>query len=183
MTEAGNDVIRHYLENLVTAEKEFEQRLREFSKLGDDEEVQAAMAEHADETKGQHQRLAMRLTEIGGRVLSRKGGFASILNSAPQLPQASEIMEEKTLLNLLAAYTMEAGEFAMYETLATLARAAGDYNTEQLAKQIQAEERNAAEKIWHFLPSRSKIAFNMLTVSEIDPAIETKMADDRIIES
>ena len=176
-------MIRQYLEDLVTAEKDFEKQLRDFSRSGDDDEVQAAFAEHADETKRQQQRLATRLTEIGGRVLSRTGGFASILNLTPQLPQAAEIVEEKTLQNLLIGYTMEAGEFAMYETLATLARAAGDYDTEQLAKQIQTEERNAAERIWHFLPSRSKIAFNMLTVSEIDPAVETKMADDRIIES
>lgn len=182
MTEAGRDVIRHYLEDLVTAEKDFEQQLRDFSRSGDDEEVRAVLAGHADETKRQHQRLATRLGEIGGRVSSRKAGFASIVNFAPQLPKPAEIVEEKTLQSLLVAYTLEAGEFAVYETLAIVARAAGDYDTEQLAKQIQAEERNAAEKIWHFLSSRSKIAFNMLTVSEIDPAVETKMADDRIIE-
>ncbi len=183
MTEAGKDVIQHYLEDLVTAEKGFEQQLREFSRSGDDNEVQAAFAEHADETERQQQRLAMRLAELGGRVVPGRVRFSSILNFTPEFPQACEIVEEKTLQNLLLAYTMEAGEFAMYETLATLARAAGDYDTAQLAKQIQTEEREAAEKMWHFLPSRSKIAFNMLTVSEIDPAIETKIADDRIIES
>ncbi len=181
MTEAGKDVIRHYLEDLVAAEKGFEQQLREFSSVGDDSEVQAVFTEHAGETQRQHQRLVTRLTELGNRA--RKAGLASTLNFATQFPESPEIVEEKTLQCLLVAYTTEAGEFAVYETLATLARAAGDYDTEQLAKQIQTEEREAAEKIWHFLPSRSKIAFNMLTVSEIDPAIETKMADDRIIES
>lgn len=183
MSQAGNDVIRDYLEDLITAEKDFEQQLREFSRSGDDEEVQAVLAEHADETRTQHQRLTIRLTEIGGQFPSKRANFASIVNFAPQLPQAAEVIEEKTVQKLLLAYTMEAGELAMYETLATLSRAAGDYGSEHLARQIQIEERNAAEKIWRFLPSRSKIAFNMLTVSEIDPAVETKMADDRIIES
>ncbi len=183
MTAAGKEVIRQYLEDVITAEKGFEQQLREFSRSGDDQEVQVLFAQHADETQRQHERLVTRLAEIGRRVLSQKVGFASILHSAPQIPQAADISEEKTLHNLMLAYTVEAGEFAIYETLIALARASGDTETEQIAKQIQIEERQAAEKIWHFLPSRSKIAFNMLTVSEIDPAVETKMADDRVIES
>ncbi len=183
MTDASTDVIRHYLGDLITAEKAFEEQLRQFSRSGDDDEVKFALASHADETQRQHERLATRRTEIGGQATSGKSGVAPTLNFVLEVANAGEIVEEKTLQTLLVAYTVEAGEFAMYEALATLARAAGDADTEQLAKQIQAEERDAAEKLWRLLPSRSKIAFNMLTVSEIDPAVETKMADDRIIES
>jgi ferritin-like metal-binding protein YciE len=182
LTQAGQEVTRQYLDDIVIAETLFEQQLREFSKLGDDDEVQVLLAEHAEATRQQRERLAIRMAEIGGRVSSRKVGLASILNFTPQLVSGGSIVEEQTLQNLLIAYTVETGEFAMYEALSTLAHAAGDTDTEQLAKQIQSEKRNSAERIWHFLPSRSKIAFNMLTVSEIDPAVETKMADDRLIE-
>lgn len=183
MSGAGKDVIWQYLEDSILAEKDFEERLRELSKSGDDNEVQSVLAGHADETRLQRQRLAIRSAQISDRVLSGSSGFASILSFIPQIPHAIEIVEEQTLRSLLVAYTVEAGQLAMYETLATLARAAGDLDTEELARQIQTEERDAAAKIWHFLPSRSKIAFNMLTVAEIDPSVETKMADDRIIES
>ncbi|MBV8865509.1 MAG: DUF892 family protein [Acidobacteriaceae bacterium] len=183
MTQAGQEVTRQYLDDIVTAETLFEQQLRGFSKSGDDEEVQVIMAEYAEATRQQRERLAIRIADIGDRILSRKGGLASILKYPPQLLRGGSIVEEQTLQNLLVAYTIEAGELAMYEALTTLAHAAGDTETEQLAKEIQSEKHNAAERIWHLLPSRSKIAFNMLTVSEIDPAVETKMADDRLMES
>jgi len=63
----------------------------------------------------------------------------------------------------------------MYEALAHVAREAGDALTEALAREIQEQEQRAAEKIFHFLPSRSKIAFNVLTADEVDdPAVATK---------
>ncbi len=176
-------MIARYLEDVTAAEKAFEHQLREFSRSGDDDEVRAVLADHGDETVRQQQRLEARLMEVGGQPSSARTSLASILNFAPQVAEPQDIVEERTLQNLLIAYTLEAGEFAMYEALATLARAAGDGSTEQLARNTQVEERRAAEMIWHFLPSRTKIAFNMLTVSEIDPAVETKMADDRVIES
>jgi hypothetical protein len=58
--------------------------------------------------------------------------------------------------------------------------AAGDPETERLAREIQSEERQAAELIFRFIPSRSKIAFNLVTPHEIDPAIDTKAPGDRI---
>jgi len=40
----------------------------------------------------------------------------------------------------------------MYEALAAVAEAAGDSITENLAKEIQKEEKAAAEKIWKMIP-------------------------------
>lgn len=69
----------------------------------------------------------------------------------------------------------------MYEALASVAHATGDQTTESLAREIQAEEHRAADRVWSFIPSRSKIAFNGLTAWEMDPSVDTRMADDRII--
>jgi ferritin-like metal-binding protein YciE len=79
------------------------------------------------------------------------------------------------------AFTVENSEYAMYEALAAAAEAAGDTTTETLAREIQAEEKQTAEKIWRFIPSRAKIAFNLLTAAETDPAVNTKAADNRLI--
>lgn len=180
MNAAG--VVRQHVEDAIAAEKAFEKQLREISRdRNDDDDVQAFFAAHADQTKTQHERLATRLggyPELDGDDASN---LAALLNLGPHIEQPGAIAEERTLQNLLTVYTIETGECAMYEALARVARAAGDIETEQLARQLQNEERLAADGIWHFLPSRSKIAFNMLTISEIDPAVETKMADDRII--
>ena len=78
-------------------------------------------------------------------------------------------------------FTVENSECAMYEALAAAAEAAGDNATETLARDIQAEEKQTADKIWRFIHSRAKIAFNLLTASETDPSVNTRMADNRLI--
>lgn len=174
-------MVRQYLQGAIAAGKTFEALLRVISRdRNDDDDVQAFFAAHADQTKTQYERLAIRL---GGypEPGDESPNLASLLNLGPHIDHTGAIAEERTLQNLLTAYTIDTAAFAMYEGLAAVARSSGDSESEQLARQLQDEERSAADTIWHFLPSRSKIAFNMLTVSEVDPAVETKMADDRII--
>ena len=89
--------------------------------------------------------------------------------------------EERTTQNLIMAFTVENSECAMYEALAAAAEAAGDDATEALAREIQAEEKQTADKVWHFIASRSKNAFNLLTATETDPSVNTKAADNRLI--
>ncbi len=144
---------------------------------GDDEEVKAAFALHADETRSQHERLQERLREMGGSASGAKGLSANVFSSGPKASQIPHVEEERTVQNLIAAYTMEASECAMYEALIHVARAAGDQSTAALACDIQKEEHQTADKLWHFLRSRSIIAYNMLTITEIDPSIETKVGE------
>jgi ferritin-like metal-binding protein YciE len=54
---------------------------------------------------------------------------------------------------------VENAEVAMYEALATVAQAAGDFGTEQLARAIQQEERETAEKVWRHIPVAAREAF------------------------
>ena len=78
------------------------------------------------------------------------------------MPKAAQIgheKEERTVQNLIMAYTVENAEVAMYEALATVAQAAGDFGTEQLARTIQQEERETAEKVWQHLPIAARVAF------------------------
>ncbi len=86
--------------------------------------------------------------------------LASMIGMLPKAAQIGHEKEERTVQNLMMAYTVECSEMAMYEALATAARQAGDAETEQLARSIQAEEKATAEKIWAHLPVASRIAFN-----------------------
>jgi ferritin-like metal-binding protein YciE len=182
LAENGNQVLRRYLEEMLTAERMLESQLREFASAEtDDSDVHSLLAGHADQTHTQQARLAERLERLGGGAgLTIRNPLAALFHHVPQLPHVVHTPEERSLRNLLTSYTGEAGEIAIYEALANVARAAGDPETEALAREIQNEERVMAERVWHLLPSRAKIAFNMLTVTEIDPAVETKMADDRL---
>lgn len=181
MAETSSDVVRRYLEDAIAAESRTEAQLREFSGVGDDDDVRATFERCADAAKLHQERLTRRLQELGGRASHSKSFLAQVLDSTPKLAEVHDIQEERTAQNLIVAFTLTKGECALYEALATVAGAAGDATTARLAHGIQKEEADAAEEIWRFLPSRSKIAYNMLTVAEVDPAIETKAAGNRLV--
>jgi len=179
--EAGAELIRDYVEGAIAAAESLEPRLRGFAGEGDDEDVQAAFAAHADQTRQQCQRLLARLEQLGGRASDPKDVPAQAIEAGSQIPHEEQIQEEGTVQHLVAAYGLESGECAVYNVLASIAAAAGDQATEALAREIQAEKENAAKKIFGFIRSRSKIAYNMLTPNELDPAIETKAFDSRVV--
>ncbi len=181
MTEDGSGLVRQFLANAAAAERSGELQLREFAAAaGDDEEVQSLFEENADGARLQGQRLGIRLAELGAPEPSSARSLASALKVAPQIVQGARVTEEHLLQNLMLAYATAAGECALYETLSTAAALARDSATEALAREIQQKEQSTLARMWHFLSSRSKIAFNMLTISEVDPAVETKVKDDRL---
>ena len=181
MADGRNEVIQRYLQDAIAAESSFETQLSAFSREGDDDEVQAVFAIHARETQAQAQRLTARLKELDGAPSTAKSLLAHIFGMSPKAAQLTHTPDERLAQNLVMAYAVEMSECAMYEALACVARAAGDPQTERLAREIQDEERRTAEKVWAFIPSRTKIAFNLLTAGEMDPAVETRMADDRVL--
>jgi ferritin-like metal-binding protein YciE len=170
-----------YLEEAIAAEARSEAQSRGFAREGDDEDVRAAFARHAEDARLQQERLAQRLQELGGRLSERKSFLDQVLEGTPKLAESGGLQEEHTLQNLIVGFTTKKAECAMYEALAVTAEAAGDAATACLARDSQKEEAAAAEQLWHFLPSRSKIAYNMLTVAEVDPAVETKAATNRVV--
>jgi ferritin-like metal-binding protein YciE len=175
------DLIKTYLADAIAAEHGFEAQLRDFASDGDDDEVKAIFAYHAEETNLQQQRLTARLRELGGDPSAGKNVLARVFSVTPRSAQLGHIEEERIVQNLMVAYTVESAEQAMYHALILVSEAAGDAGTALLARQIQAEETAMAEKVWRLIPTRSKIAYNMLTVQEIDPSVETKVADDRLV--
>jgi ferritin-like metal-binding protein YciE len=181
LAENGNDVLKRYLVDAIAAERSFESQLRSFAGEGDDQEVQGLFLRHADETRSQHARLAARLEQLGGSTSLAKELLAQFLSHAPAAAKLTHTAEERIVQNLVIAFSVESSECALYESLATVANALGDTTTEKLARAIQDEERRTAEAIWHFLPSRSKIAFNILTAGEVDPAVETRTVEDRLV--
>jgi ferritin-like metal-binding protein YciE len=143
-----DQIIVRYLEDAIAAEKSFETQLEGFSKEGDDAAVQNLFAQHARETKAQYEQLTRRLETLGGSTSTLKSFLAHIFNFAPKVAQLGHDASERLTQNLMMAYAVENAEVAMYESLATVARLIGDSQTEQLALEIQQQERETAEKIW-----------------------------------
>ena len=165
MAESSIEVIKRYLEDAIAAERSFETQLEGFSKEGDDANAQALFSQHAVETKRQHERLTARLEALGGSPSGAKSFLARVFGMSPKAAQIGHEKEERTTQNLMIAFAVENSELAMYESLATVAEAAGDTQTATLARDIQAEEKATAEKIWKYLPTAAAASFQRIATS------------------
>ncbi len=170
--ESPTETIKRYLEDAIAVEQNFETQLRTNAKDSDQLEAQALFLQHAEETKLQHQRLTARLVSLGGKPSGVKGMFSQLFAAMPKLGQIGQAHEDRNTQNLVVAFAAENSEIAMYETLAVSAAAAGDTETEQLARAIQDEERLAAEKVWRLLAPSARDSFMRMTSS----SVETRMA-------
>ncbi|HLK48994.1 MAG TPA: DUF892 family protein [Bryobacteraceae bacterium] len=151
-SQSAADLIKAYLEDAIAAEKNFETQLRAFAKEGNDTTAQAMFEKHANETRSQYERLTGRLEALGGGASGFKTALAHMLGMMPKTAQIGHEETERVTQNLIMAYTVEHAEVAMYEALASIASAAGDTVTAQLARSIQQEERQTAELVWKQIP-------------------------------
>ncbi len=146
--KSAKEVLIRYLEDAIAAEKSFETQLVGFSKEVDDAAVQAMFRQHAEETKQQYTILTQRLDELGGSTSATKSFLAHMFNFAPKIAQIGHDKYERETQDLMMAYAVENAEMAMYESLAQVAQIAGDTRTLEVARQIQQQEKQTAEKVW-----------------------------------
>ena len=163
MAETSVDVIKRYLVDAIAAEKSFESQLQGFSQEGDDTAAKSAFQQHALETKRQYEKLTARLEALGGSPSTAKSFLAHVFGLTPKAASIGHEKEERTTQNLMMAFAVENSEMAMYEALATTAEAAGDTQTATLAREIQAEEKATAEKVWKLIPNAAQRAYASLT--------------------
>ncbi len=177
------EVIASYLADSISAERSLETQFRGCSKDGDDAEVQNYFGTSAELAGAHVQTLEARLAALNGTEHRGNHLVAEMLAMAPKVAQIGHISEERITQNLIKGFSLSRSGCAMYLALQSAARAAGDEQTAELARRLASEQETAAEHFWRFLPSRSKIAFNVLTAGEVDPAIETRAPDDRVTET
>jgi len=176
-------VIAEYLQHSISAERNFETQFQSCSKDGDDSEVQNYFESCAGRAGEHIQILEGRLTSLNATEHRTTNVFAELLAKAPKAAQLGHSAEERIAQNLIKGFSMSKSACAMYLALKSAAGAAGDEQTAEIAGRLAAEGESAAEGFWHFIPSRSKIAYNVSTAGEIDPAVETRAPDDRVTET
>lgn len=183
MAESGQEVLRRYLQDSVAAAKGFETELQSFGRDDDDAEAQTLFLRHSELTRHQQETLTTRLRELGGEPSAAKGFLAHLFTMSPRTVQLTHKAEERIAQNLMMAFTIGKSGQAMCEALAIVARIAGDRETERLAREIGTAVEQVSEETFRLVPSRSKIAFNVLTAGEVDPSVETKSPDDRLVDT
>ena len=170
-TKQMENPIPRYLEDAIAAEKSFETQLRGFARDSEFAEVNAVFISHADETKGQYDRLTARLRELGGEPSGAKSILAHVFNAAPGAAQIGHSAEERVTQDLIIAYAVENAEIAMYESLALTANTFGDADTERLVRNIQSQEKEAAGRVWKLIGPVAGEAFARLNRSGKNPLI------------
>ncbi len=153
MAETSADAVKRYVESAVCMEDTFETQLQDLASEEDNDAVKSLLREHASETRKQRERLTTHLQALGGSSSSAKNFLVHLFGATSKAARTHRTKEERTTQNLLIAYAAENSEVAMYESLATMAEAAGDDETVSLARSIQAEEKKMAERLWLLLPS------------------------------
>jgi ferritin-like metal-binding protein YciE len=170
MAETSVDAIKRYLVDAIAAERSFETQLEGFAKEGDNAAAKSLFQQHALETKRQYERLTARLEALGGSPSTAKSFLAHVFGMAPKAASLGHEQEERVTQNLIAAFAVENSEVAMYESLINSAEAAGDSQTASLAREIQAEERATAEKVFKLIPSAAQTAFQRITAGSSSTA-------------
>ncbi|MDQ2774621.1 MAG: ferritin-like domain-containing protein [Acidobacteriota bacterium] len=155
----SRELIIKYLEDVEAAERNFEDALKTFGNSGEQEEVQRFFQIAANRARTQHERLEARLRALGGAPSTAKSLLAHVLAFAPTVAQLGHEASEKNTQHLMICVAAASAEMAMYESLAIVAGAAGDTETERLARELQAEERDDYQKSWNLLRPSALASF------------------------
>jgi ferritin-like metal-binding protein YciE len=156
----SQELIATYVQDAEAAERNFEHALSTFGKTGDQNAIKSFFEWASARAKTQHQRLEARLRELGSTPSTAKSLLAHVLAFSTTAAQLGHEPAEKNTQHLIMCIGAASAEMAMYESLATVAGAAGDVTTEQLARELQAEEKDDDEKSWALLNSSALNAFH-----------------------
>lgn len=153
------NLLTRYLEDAIAAEKSFETQLKGFAGEATNEEARTAFSVHAVETRRQYELLTGRLNALGGEPSNLKSALAHFFNAAPKAAQAGYTDEERATQDLMMAFAVENSEVAMYESLVIAAEAFDDRQTVAVAREIQAQEKATAEKVWKLIAPSAREAY------------------------
>jgi len=140
--------IGRYLEDAIAVESSAITGLKDMMSEATDQQDTMLYQQHLAETERQKERLEAVLHARGQHTNKLKDVMNKIGLAATDLLHAGKDPGDRATRNLIQAYTIENLEVAMYESLYAAATAAGDVEVATLAKEIQAEEKATAQKIF-----------------------------------
>lgn len=148
MDPALKDRINRYIDDAIALEASGIVGLKDMVSEATDPQDAALFQQHLAETEQQKLRLENLLHARGGSSNKLKDVMNKIGMAATDLLHAGKDAGDKATRNLIQAYSVESLEVATYESLYAAATEAGDAEVAQAAKEIQAQEKATAEKIF-----------------------------------
>lgn len=165
MAETPQDRLIRYIQDAHASEIGIVTVLKDFINEVDNVQVKAVFQEHLAVTESQAQRLEQRLIALGSGASDGKGFLNTLMGKAGDVMHAMHDTKAETTQDLIKAYATEHLEIGMYKSLYSYASAVGDTQTAQLAKQIQAEEQEAADKVFPLITMTAQAALANTTAA------------------
>lgn len=159
MSEPTQDRINRYLQDVTSAEQNFEVALRSFSEAGEQSAVQQLMQKASARAKTQHERLESLLSARGLTPSKSKTLLAELLAFSPLSAQLGQSPEAKNVQHLIVTFGAAGAETAMYESLIASAEAGRAAEVVSLARELQEEERDDARQVWKILADSARSAY------------------------
>jgi ferritin-like metal-binding protein YciE len=159
MTETTHERVNRYIQDTISAERNFEHALSTFGDSGVQEPVQQLLSSFSEKARTQHRRLTDLLERRGGSPSEAKTILAQLLAFTPLTAQIGQGAAEKNTQHLMVTFAAAAAEMAMYESLASAAEAAGESEVVELARTLQKEEREDYDQVWDLLRGSAADAF------------------------
>jgi ferritin-like metal-binding protein YciE len=180
MAIAPAEQLTNYLADAHSIEEQALTQLRRAPDLAGDPGLRRAFEEHLAETE-RHERLVRGRLEAHGAdpsrlkdAAGRAGGWGMVLFARSQPDTPGKLVAH--------AFAYEHMELATYELLRSVALAAGDEESAEMAAAIAAEERRMGERLAGFFDAAVEASLREVAAPDLDAHLDHYLADAHAIE-
>ena len=143
-----NDVLEEELKDLYSAEKQLVEALPDIVEAASNKELQDAISEHLEETRGHVKRLEEVFQAIGIQPESEHcDGMEGLISEGSEVAEADGDGDARDAALIGAAQRVEHYEIAAYGTARSLAQQLGHTDAAKLLNETLDEESAADEKL------------------------------------
>jgi ferritin-like metal-binding protein YciE len=143
-----DDVLEEELKDLYSAEKQLVEALPDIAEAASSKELQNAISEHLEETRGHVKRLEQVFQAIGIQPESEHcDGMEGLISEGSEVAEADGDGEARDAALIGAAQRVEHYEIAAYGTARSLAQQLGHTDAAKLLNETLDEESAADEKL------------------------------------
>ena len=155
MAETSSTVVRRYLTDAISLEKDLQGRFEALASTDIDGISQKLFRKLAAAAKVQQQTLESRLEQLGGTVTATRSLVEQIFGFRHKPLSNGHAGRSTMAAQVVQAFAAANGTIALHEVLLAMTEAAGDSDTGTLIQATQKETKLAAENIWQLLPAAS----------------------------
>jgi ferritin-like metal-binding protein YciE len=178
---ALEDQLVGYLSDAHSIEEQALVQMRRAPDIAGDPALAAAFRDHLAETEGHERAVRARLEAHGAGpsrvkdLAMRAGGIGMVLFARSQPDTPGKLAAH--------AHSYEALEEASYELLARVARAAGDDETERVARAIRDEERGMRQRLAGLLDVAAEASLAALQPDDLGEQLVAYLRDAHALEA